>query len=155
MKKTKKATKKTAKKGCKYCKKGFTLIELLIVIAIIGILASIVLVSLSSARAKANRASALSTAASIMPELIICQDDAGYGVAVAPTAGTTPICCNVAGCTANAQRPGHTATWPSLGNTGWAYAAPTLNVIAGTYQYTLTKASETTIICNMSTQTCS
>ncbi|OGZ08363.1 MAG: hypothetical protein A3C93_02760 [Candidatus Lloydbacteria bacterium RIFCSPHIGHO2_02_FULL_54_17] len=71
----------------KNTKKGFTLIELLVVIAIIGILSSVVLASLSTARAKSRDAKRISDIGQIQLALELFFDTSQSYPSTTPTYG--------------------------------------------------------------------
>ena len=120
--------------------KGFTLIELLVVIAIVGILSSVVLVSLGSARTKANYASFKATVSSIQPQAVICVDG-GSALITSPTPGTTEI-CNLT--------TGSDPVWPTLPGactTTPIYSTISSNITDGTFTFTGTCTAGCAMTC--------
>ena len=138
-------------------KKGFTLIELLVVVAIIGVLAGIVLVSLNSARTKADKSSLQSTLASVIPVASMCVNEGGTISAPSftpdPATGLLNPICDIEEIT---------ETWPelpdALTNKGYGYKLASQDSIVGVTwgaDKILGTADDVTIIdCKVSTGSC-
>ncbi|KKP97466.1 MAG: hypothetical protein US25_C0002G0011 [Candidatus Moranbacteria bacterium GW2011_GWE1_36_7] len=137
--------------------------ELLTVIAIIGILAGVVMVSTQGSVNKSKTASAITTLSSVLPELVTCADDGGYGIDTVAPAATAFVCCknpaiNIAACDTlgTDNLTGHTVKWPDINTkTGYTYQAdPAGTLAAGDYVFKATKTDSPTITCSYATNEC-
>jgi len=96
-------------------RKGFTLIELLVVIAIIGLLSSLAIVSLSSARGKANDAKIKSDITQIRTDMVLASEPSGdyTGYAGVPASFVIPACSDDADYNASTSPSGF-RVWADL-----------------------------------------
>ena len=114
------------------------------------------MVNSKSAVDKSKRSSALSTAQSVLPEIVACEDDGGVG-ALVPNS-TKYICCTATDCASGYD--GHTAKWPNIfAQTGWNYdtANTTGSIINGDYIYIIKAPSgiiSPDIKCSVASNTC-
>lgn len=124
-------------------KNGFTLIELLMAISVVTILSGVVLVGMQSSIGKSKRTSAVTSAASVFPELVACMDDKG---------GTTAYSAGALVCTV----VGHKTTWPNLSNTGWTIVSSAQAVITNDFSYILrySAGGQSDVTCRLSTSDC-
>ena len=98
---------------------GFTLIELLVVIAIIGILSSVVLASLSSARAKSRDARRMSDLRQVQTALELYYSDFGRY----PTDGAGTLLSEIDAALAPKYIPSLPADPRRTGSSGYRYCA--------------------------------
>jgi len=109
---------------------------------IIGIVSSIALVSLSSAREKAQQAAIMAYGKSILAEMLLCQEDGGNINAYQ----INKIICDA---------PRHSMTWPDTSSSGRKFDAPAVkNVNLGVYSFTMSKTGDSDIVCSLSTNDC-